>query len=88
MKETEFKINKKKRNIIIAIVASIIVLAGIISGVVIYNINNKPVETDEPTTETIAADEPSEEPEETEETSTSEEPEETEEPTEEVKPTE
>ena len=30
MKETEFKINKKKRNIIIAIVASIVVLAGII----------------------------------------------------------
>ena len=50
MKETEFKINKKKRNIIIAIVASIVVLAGIITGVVIYNINNKPVETDEPIT--------------------------------------
>ena len=82
MKETEFKINKKKRNIIIAIVASIVVLAGIITGVVIYNINNKPVETEEPTTETIVDDEPTEEP------APSEEPEETEEPTEEVKPTE
>ncbi|MDD6827697.1 MAG: hypothetical protein PUE12_16625 [Oscillospiraceae bacterium] len=85
MKETEFKINKKKRNIIIAIVALIVVLAGIITGLVIYNINNKPVETEEPTTETIVVDEPTEE---TEEPTTSEEPEETEEPTEEVKPTE
>lgn len=82
MKETEFKINKKKRNIIIAIVASIVVLAGIITGVVIYNINKKLVETEEPTTETIVDDEPTEEP------APSEEPEETEEPTEEVKPTE
>ena len=97
MKETEFKINKKKRNIIIAIVASIVVLAGIITGVVIYNINNKPVETEEPTTETIVVDEPteetkkpttSEEPTTSKESTTSEEPEETEEPTEEVKPTE
>lgn len=84
----EFKINKKKRNIIIAVVASIVVLAGIITGLVIYSINNKPVETEEPTTETIVVDEPTEEPEETEEPTTSEEPEETEEPTEEVKPTE
>ena len=86
--ETEFKINKKKRNIIIAIVALIVVLAGIITGLVIYNINNKPVETEEPTTETIVVDEPTEEPASTEEPTTSEEPEETEEPTEEVKPTE
>ena len=85
MKETEFKINKKKRNIIIAVIVAILIIAGIITGIVIFN---KPVETEEPTTETIVVDEPTEEPEETEEPATSEEQEETEEPTEEVKPTE
>lgn len=82
MKETEFKINKKKRNIIIAVIVAILIIAGIITGIVIFN---KPVETDEPTTKTIVVDEPTEE---TEEPTTSEEPEETEEPKEEVKPTE
>ena len=85
MKETEFKINKKKRNIIIAVIVAILIIAGIITGIVIFN---KPVETEEPTTETIVVDEPTEEPASTEEPTTSEEPEETEEPTEEVKPTE
>ena len=75
MKETEFKINKKKRNIIIAVIVAILIIAGIITGIVIFN---KPVETEEPTTETIVVDEPTEE---TKEPTTSKE------PTEEVKPT-